>query len=141
MSNYLASFRVVGNPKAQPRVKAFRRGNHAGVYTPATAQGWKEAIKIVAMDVGIQGKLWDCPIELRVEFYLPRPKSRKKDTWVTTKPDLDNLDKSLRDALTDICVWRDDSQVVCGYSVKLYETDDEPPGCMVIIADASEAGK
>lgn len=134
MNTLLATFRVIGNPKAQPRVKAVRRGSYAGVYTPPTAAGWKECVKLAAIQAGIQGKGWDGPLELRAEFYMPRPKARRNDVWVATKPDLDNLDKSLRDALTDICVWRDDSQIVEGYSCKQYETDDEPPGCMVWIA-------
>jgi len=28
---------IHGVPKAQPRVKAYRRGSHVGVYTPNTA--------------------------------------------------------------------------------------------------------
>ncbi|SLM18278.1 hypothetical protein SPIRO4BDMA_40850 [uncultured spirochete] len=33
------TIRVLGTPKAQPRVKAFVRGGHASVYTPSTANG------------------------------------------------------------------------------------------------------
>ena len=38
-------FHVSGIPKAQPRVKAFVRGGHAGVYTPDSAESWKQAVR------------------------------------------------------------------------------------------------
>ena len=33
------SFTVLGDPKGQPRPKAFSRGGHAAVYDPGTAEG------------------------------------------------------------------------------------------------------
>jgi len=47
------SFFVAGIPKGQPRVKAFSRGKHAGVYDPGTSDGWKLLIRHEAQ------KAWD----------------------------------------------------------------------------------
>jgi Holliday junction resolvase RusA-like endonuclease len=83
------------------------------VYNPHTADAWKEQIKFTfrpCQKATITGA-----VSLRVTFFLPKPKSMK-DTGVsniphTKKPDTDNLLKSTMDALTEIKVWADDSQV------------------------------
>jgi len=121
----------VGIPKPQPRVKATIRGNHAGVYTPPTAKSWKELIAFEAAPLA--GRQVEGPIALRVHFTLPRPKARKKENYVTTKPDLDNLLKATQDALTDRAVWRDDSQIAEISSRKTYETKDAAPGAVIEI--------
>ena len=40
----IATAFVHGEPKAQPRAKAFARNGRAGIYDPGTAEGWKGAI-------------------------------------------------------------------------------------------------
>lgn len=64
---------------------------------------------------------WDCAIILGIKAYLPIPASKPswwKDAAVagfirpTPKPDWDNLQKMLKDCLTQTSFWRDDSQVV-----------------------------
>lgn len=121
----------VGIPKPQPRPKATIRGAHAGVYTPPTAKGWKEIIAIEAAPLA--GRQIEGPIALRVHFTLPRPKARKKENHVITKPDLDNLLKSTMDALTDRAVWRDDTQISEISTKKTYETSDTVPGAVIEI--------
>ena len=39
---------IHGKPAPQPRVRAYRRGDHAGVYTPSTADAWKEQVMLAA---------------------------------------------------------------------------------------------
>jgi len=70
------------------------------------------------------------PVILGVTAYLPIPQS-KSDWWKEaaekqhifpiTKPDLDNLIKNIKDCMTQLCFWNDDSQVI-GYDrpVKFY---------------------
>lgn len=126
-----AALRPIGTPKPQPRVKAFSRGGHAGVYTPTTAQGWKEIVMIEAAHLA--GLQIEGPIALEISFILPRPKAHKKETLVVTKPDLDNLLKSTMDALTDLAVWRDDAQVAEIVTAKRYESKDIVPGAVIEI--------
>ena len=112
-------FHVRGEPKAQPRVKAFRRGNHAGVYDPGTADGWKLLVREEARKAW-DGKQFDGPVSVHIEFWMPRPKAHfnkngiKDDApnYHTSKPDLDNLLKAVFDAITNLGIWRDDSQIV-----------------------------
>jgi Holliday junction resolvase RusA-like endonuclease len=126
-----ATLNVTGLPKPQPRVKAFRRGNHAGVYTPPTAQGWKECVMIEAAPFA--GRQIEGPIAVHLVFTLPCPKAHKEETYVITKPDLDNLVKSSLDALTDRAVWRDDSQVAELCARKIYVNGDVNPGAVITI--------
>lgn len=114
-------FHIAGIPKAQPRVKAFRRGRFAGVYDPGTADNWKLMIRAEAKR-SWSGVVSHDPIRMRVWFFMPRPKShfakdgsRKAKTphFHTSKPDLDNLVKAVMDAINDCGnIWHDDSQVV-----------------------------
>lgn len=135
-------FWVSGIPKAQPRVKAFRRGNHAGVYDPGTADGWK----LLVTD-GVN-RHWNRvqfsgPLRLVLAFVMPRPKSHfnrhgevksSAPSWHESKPDADNLAKAVMDAITQMQVWRDDSQVVQLEVGKGYGTRS---GCFVVLGNAS----
>jgi len=138
------SFRVYGDPKGQPRPKAFARGGHAAVYDPGTAEGWKSLVAMAAKEV-IPATPLTGPLQVDIEFYFKRPKSHfgsKKGVpylkdfapyWYTRKPDRDNLDKAVLDALTQLGVWEDDQQVVAGTIVKRYILGPEKPGATITI--------
>jgi len=121
MGNTL-TFTVPGAPvpKARPRV------TRHGTYTPAKTKDYEAKVAILAKKAMLeQGfKLTRDAVELRIDFYLPRPQShygtgrnkaiikdQYKDIYHITKPDLDNLIKSIKDALNKIA-WKDDSQVM-----------------------------
>lgn len=117
---YPISFIVLGDPKGQPRPKAFVRGGHAAVYNPSTAEGWKSAIAVAAKDAGAVGLMLEGPLRLTLSCWFKRPKSHytakgalRSSTihWHTKKPDADNVLKAAADALTHLGVWRDDSQL------------------------------
>jgi len=133
-------FFVTGIPKAKPRVKAFRRGNHAGVYTPDSAESWKQAVRLEAIANAPESILTH-PIRVELDFFLPRPKSLlAKDglpksleiIWHQKKPDLDNLIKAVTDAITDTQrIWLDDSQICTVSATKTYALNAS--GCSVRI--------
>ena len=120
---------IHGKPAPQPRVRAYRRGNHTGVYTPNTADAWKGQIILAASLY--RGQFTTGPLRLEVEFYLPRPQAHKHDDYVTIKPDLDNLLKSTMDALSDAGVWHDDAQVAAIVSTKRYESANQAIGAII----------
>jgi Holliday junction resolvase RusA-like endonuclease len=126
-----AHLSAVGVPKPQPRVKAYARAGHAGVYTPATAKSWKDIVILEAAPIA--GRYVEGPIALKIGFTLPRPKAHKKETHVTTKPDIDNLLKSTMDALTDCAVWRDDAQIAEVHVSKVYQSGTVAPGAVIEI--------
>ena len=135
------SFFVAGVPKAQPRVKAFVRGGHAGVYTPDSAEAWKQEVRRQAVANAPESILTG-PIRIQLDFFLPRPKTHldrhgvpkpKSPVWHCKKPDLDNLIKAVTDAITDTQkVWLDDSQIWVIKASKTYAL--QAVGCAVGIS-------
>lgn len=134
-------FFVSGVPKAQPRVKAFVRGGHAGVYTPDSAESWKQAVRQRAI-ANAPESLMAHPVRVELDFFLPRPKAHHKrdgsvksnsPVWHCKKPDLDNLIKAVTDAITDTQrVWLDDSQICQITATKTYAIN--AAGCSVFIS-------
>lgn len=53
------------------------------------------------------------PIRLVTEWRFPRGKSHKDGEWRITRPDTDNLVKGLKDCMTRLGFWDDDSRVCC----------------------------
>lgn len=69
------------------------------------------------------------PISLTVVWMFPFPKStRKHEAGVSrrkfTRPDTDNLNKMLKDVMTDMGFWKDDALISTECILKLYS--DEP---------------
>tara|TARA_R110000822_G_scaffold159635_1_gene299999 strand:- start:7 stop:459 length:453 start_codon:yes stop_codon:yes gene_type:complete len=134
-------FFVAGIPKAQPRVKAFVRGGHAGVYTPDSAESWKQAVRRQAF-ANAPESLMSGVVRIQLDFFLPRPKVHldkhgvpkpKSPVWCQKKPDLDNLIKAVTDAITDTQrVWLDDSQICEITATKTYAMSRS--GCSVRIS-------
>jgi len=124
------SFFAAGLPKAQPRAKARAFGKFAQVYNPKTANDWKMIIRHEAQKAWKDyPNQWLGPLCVNLTFYFPRPKNHfnskgeLKPTapkWHTAKPDRDNLDKSVLDALTNLGIWGDDKQVCDGRVKKYY---------------------
>ena len=122
---------VPGLPVAQPRPRAVSFRGRARMYSPGTSNEWKSCV-IHALQ-GNAG-LFPAGIPLRCDltFYLPRPKGHfgsgknadrlkaSAPTRPTGKPDRDNLDKAVCDAITAAGVWHDDSQVTDGRIRKRY---------------------
>lgn len=125
---------IAGTPKAQPRVRAFRRGRHASVYTPDSADAWKAAVRAAVLERTSNSTPFLGPVSLRLEFVLPRPK-RLKGTLVphASKPDIDNLVKAVMDAMGDCGVWADDAQVAELHASKQYAEEGGDTGCDVTV--------
>lgn len=50
-------------------------------------------------------------VMLVVKWCFPITGKRKDGQWKTTKPDTDNLQKLLKDVMTDVGFWKDDALV------------------------------
>lgn len=124
-------FEVHGTPKGQPRPRAFALNGRARVFDPGTAECWKTQIAIAAKAV-LPSTPYDGPLKVSINFSFVRPKGhygKRKGTLYlrndapfqhTGKPDLDNLEKAVLDALTTLGMWHDDAQVFQLSSSKHY---------------------
>lgn len=51
-------------------------------------------------------------VYLEVHWYFQCTKAHPDGSWRTTKPDTDNLEKMLKDCMSQVGFWKDDAQVV-----------------------------
>jgi len=142
------TFQVTGEPKGQPRPRAFARKmgaiHVARFYDSDVADEWKRAVFVVVLDAANLGK-WEMttgPIIVQLRFAMPRPKSHhganglkpSAPKFHVGKPDVDNLAKLILDQITRSGrIWRDDSQVVSLDVEKVWSAGDEH-GCSVAIS-------
>ncbi len=135
----MISFLVHGDPIAQPRQRHSRSGRN---YIPAdhAVHGYKTAVAVAAREVFKDEPLDGCLV-LKLVFVFARPKAMyakkypRGRIWRQSVPDLDNLAKSVKDALKNI-TWFDDSQVCHLEAYKFYaniEGGAEDPSTSVVI--------
>ena len=65
------------------------------------------------------------PVSLDVTFTMPRPKSAKAGSRPATRPDLDKLLRSTKDALKTAGVYEDDGRVVSVIAQKYFVGHDQ----------------
>ena len=121
------SFTVYGEPVAQGRPRFTTVAGHAMAYDPKESRDYKQCVRLAALEVRPEKPL-EGALSLAVTVYKSMPKSMSKkkaaqaiagDLRPTTRPDLDNLIKGIKDAIKGI-IWKDDSQVVNIYAAKWY---------------------
>lgn len=59
------------------------------------------------------------PVRLMVKWCFPLNAGHKDGEWKITKPDTDNLQKLLKDCMTDVGFWRDDA-LVCSEIIEKF---------------------
>ena len=139
------SFFALGTPVGQPRPRACIRGRHAGMYDPGTADAWKAAVASAAK-AAWDGRIFSGPIRLSLTIYMPRPKHHFRANgvlkptaprWHTSKPDRDNVEKAVKDAITHAGIWKDDSLVCDGPTSKVYAAAGQS-GAQIHIEEITE---
>jgi len=105
----------------EPRAKARPRFFRGKVYTPKETRQYETALRMALKkqwaDVPVPK---DIPVGVSVVFHFTKPKSVKRD-YPTVKPDLDNAQKALLDAMNGV-VLHDDCQVVRIDAQKCYSS-------------------
>lgn len=118
---------VPGDPAAQPRHQVAVRGGFAKAYIPSKnpIHAWKKAVQVAAINARIRNLRIEGPVGVSFVFVMPRPAAHHfgadrarpvRDSapyWHTSKPDLDNLEKAVLDALADVGVFHTGDQQVC----------------------------
>ena len=106
------AFTVYGNPVPKARARTVRLKNGmTTTFTPGKTADWESMIRLQTLEHK-PDKLLDQALAIKAVFVLQRPKSvPKKRQYPETKPDLDNLLKSLTDAMEGI-IYTNDSRIV-----------------------------
>ena len=95
-------------------------------------KAWRTAIVSEVISALPEG--WepiDEPVELIVNFYMPKPASVKRPL-PSVSPDLDKLVRSVGDALAIAGVYTDDSRIVRISARKLYAQGIEPGATIAV---------
>ena len=139
----MISFTVYGNPKALQRHRTFMKNGRRINVDPSKAD--KADFLIQALNHRPEQPITG-PIRLTVLFAMPRPKSHyrtgKFKTILkpsaphrhTSKPDLDNMIKLVKDALNGV-FYKDDSQICIITANKTYSNT---PQTIVYIEEVGE---
>lgn len=137
-------FTVPAVPVAQPRQRhrVVPSGGRSFVhnFTPAKhpVQAFKASVRLAAQGA-YQGPPLEGPVGIVVVFAMPRPgrlmwKKRPMPRCPhVSKPDIDNLAKSVKDALSGL-LWRDDSQIAHANLSKVYAAGDEQPSVRIEVS-------
>lgn len=138
----MITFTVPGQPVGKGRPRIGRVGQHARMFTPAKTANY-EGLVAHAAGVVMNGRpLLDGPVQVQMTIHcqVPASWSKKKqqqalsgEVFPTTKPDIDNIEKAVYDAINGV-VWKDDVQVVDVVKRKRYSAS---PGVIVTIVPAA----
>jgi len=95
-----------------------------GKYQKSEFRAWLEEFKL-KIKKSVPTEPLAGPIEAEIEFYFPYNKSasdklKETESWKVTRPDLDNMEKSIFDCLTDMGFIEDDSLICRKISIKRY---------------------
>ena len=129
---------VAGQPVGKARPRVTRSGR---VYTPTKTMKAEASIQDAAREAMQGQQPLEGPVYVSAAFNMEIPtswtkgkqsKARSDELMPTAKPDLDNLAKTILDALNGI-VYRDDSQVVQMAISKRYSDE---PGTFITIRPA-----
>lgn len=129
----------IAQPRQQHRVAGAPGKQFVQNFTPTKhpVNAFKASCRNAAWDA-YDGAPLDGPLKLTIEFVMPRPRNR---IWKTKpmprelhskRPDLDNLEKSVMDALSGL-VWVDDSQVAQKESLKVVAGGEERPHVVITV--------
>jgi len=126
--------KVGSGPNARPAMISAPSKRPSGVPHPIHA--FKATVRHAAANA-YQGPPLTGPLFVSLTFVLPRPqkregrKHRDDGRYYHEKPtDLDNLEKSLYDALNEL-LWVDDGQIACHHVTKWVAAANEQPHVLV----------
>lgn len=131
-------------PTAQARARHTVRGGHSVTYKSGQQQANERTLDALLAPHAPEAPL-SGPVFLEFRALFPPPKSAGKKARAamlrgteahTKKPDLDNLTKQLKDAMTRLRFWNDDRQVVRLVCEKRY---GEPGRWEVCVREMPEA--
>ena len=130
------AFTIPGITVAKGRARTLKSGRS---YTPAKTANYAARVAQIGKLAMGDAPLLDGPLSLSIVVHLPIPASWSKakqasalkgTVWPVSRPDLDNYEKGIMDALNGI-VWNDDSQIVQLASTKVYS--DEPRAVVRVV--------
>lgn len=141
------TFTIDGEVVGKMRPKATAFGGHARVYTPAKQINNENWIRMEYLRQAKEKEFdgfGDKPLKIEIYLHLHVPKSLSKKKheealsgrlMPTKKPDLDNIEKTILDALNNVA-FDDDRQVISLHATKDYANRDYTQVTMTAMEEA-----
>ena len=95
----------------QQRHRISYAGGHPVFYDGDSLKAAKKTLAVV-LSTHRPREPMQGPVELTVEWRFRATKPHKDREWKVTRPDTDNLDKLIKDVMSQLGYWKDDAQVV-----------------------------
>ena len=110
-------------------------GGHVHHYKKKNVAAAEAILRDALLPYVPEEPITDQAIHLGARWIFPYPKSAKKHRpgwirWKITRPDGDNLNKMLKDVMTDMGFWKDDA-LICSETVQKIYGDE--PGILIVI--------
>lgn len=118
-------------PTAQQKGAFVGKDHRVHFFTKAKVAKSEKALRMALTPYANRFENWKgFPIYVSIDFFFPFPKTTSKKNLIeysyhTTRPDLDNLEKGLSDALTEAGFWEDDS-VIAELHLRKFRTITTP---------------
>lgn len=128
LKEHIINLTINGDPVGKGRPRVTNRGSFAHAYTPSKTKNYEKTIQNEFLSKYNYNDILHGPIKAEVNAYFPIPIStskRKKQDMInnldkhTKKPDIDNVIKSIFDALNNLA-FEDDSNIISLTANKYY---------------------
>jgi len=144
------TFTIPGEPTGKARARVLKSGR---AFTPKQTKEYQKKVQEAfltqsptasRLNTGYFISYHTGPVRLEIVAYMKRPAShygtgrnagKLKDTapvWPLKKPDFDNIEKAVADALNGLA-YKDDSQIVDSHCLKPYQLEGFEPCVQVSI--------
>lgn len=135
----MIEFSIEGIPVPQGSMRAISVNGRARVFhnSDKKLRAWRNGVAHAA-SMALDGNPgYDEPVNVWMEFRLPRPPSTKRSA-PSVKPDLDKLVRAVLDALEQSGVIKNDSRVCFINATKSYAEPGTEPGLELAIVSERE---
>lgn len=123
------AFAIPGEPSRVTHQSGTRIGKNGRVYKKKPLLEWEQRL-MDEMKLHTPPEPLEGPLLLKVSFGFKARRHKDWFTYKTTRPDTDNLIKTVKDCMIRSGFWIDDSQVVIEFGQKLWVPD---PGIVIAI--------
>ena len=136
----MVKFKIDGEPVGKARHRYVRQGNGVRSYTPEKTVWYEELVKTSYLEQVKDQQMLEGPLNAKITAFFKIPKrTTKRDTLKmikgeiipTKKPDLDNIAKTVLDALNGVA-FHDDKQIATLFVEKYYS---DAPRVEVILVE------
>lgn len=112
----------INPPRATDQMKKWTVNPKTGKprpYRPSNVQAARDMLRTALLPHKPK-EPYSGPVVLVVAWKFSYSKGHKDGEYKTTRPDTDNLQKALKDVMTELHFWHDDAQVVAEVPIKVW---------------------